>query len=142
MQSSIKGLFLYKIKILIMSIIRLLLRFEGSKGEKILYALFDSGANLSCINEEFARSIANFEPFLHPRRLATASEHHFIEITHAVRSDFFIDDIQLSDEFLVVPALSEEVVIGAATMQKWRIKLDFETDQVIVDPKVAKLQLI
>ena len=125
-----------------MSIIKLPLRFEGAKGEKILYALFDSGANLSCINEDFANEIANLEPFLHPRRLATASEHHFIEINHAIRSDFFIDDVQLSDEFLVVPALSEEVIIGAATMQKWRIKLDFEHDIAIVDPKVAKMQLI
>ena len=125
-----------------MSIIKLPLRFEGAKGEKILYALFDSSANLSCINEYNADEIANFESFLHPRRLATASEHHFIEINHRVAADFFIDDIQLSDEFLVVPGLSEEVVIGAATMQKWRIKLDFETDQVIVDPKVSKLQLI
>jgi predicted aspartyl protease len=125
-----------------MSIIRLPLRFEGSKGEKVLYALFDSGANLSCINEEFAEEITELIPFLHPRKLATASEHHFIEITDAIRADFYFEDIQLSDEFLVVPQLSEEVIIGAATMQKWRIKLDFETDTVIVDPKVAKLQLI
>lgn len=125
-----------------MSIIKLPLRFEGAKGEKVLYALFDSGANLSCINKDFANEIANLEPFLHPRCLATAREHHFIEINHAIRSDFFIDDVQLSDEFLVVPALSEEVIIGAATMQKWRIKLDFEADKVIVDPKVSKLQLI
>jgi predicted aspartyl protease len=125
-----------------MSIIRLPLRFEGSKGEKVLYALFDSGANLSCINEEFAEEITELIPFLHPRRLATASEHHFIEITDAIRADFYFEDIQLSDEFLVVPQLSEEVIIGAATMQKWRIKLDFENDSVIVDPKVAKLQLI
>jgi predicted aspartyl protease len=125
-----------------MSIIRLPLRFEGSKGEKVLYALFDSGANLSCINEEFAFEIANLEPFLHPRRLATAAENHYIEINSAIRTDFYLDDVHLSDEFLVVPSLSEEVIIGAATMQKWRIKLDFENDSVIVDPKVAKLQLI
>ena len=56
--------------------------------------------------------------------------------------DFYIDDILLSDEFLVVPDLSEEAIIGAATMQKWRIKLDFEYDNVHVDPKVGKLQLI
>jgi predicted aspartyl protease len=125
-----------------MSIIRLPLRFEGSKGEKVLYALFDSGANLSCINEEFANEIANLEPFLHPRRLATASEHHFIEINSRISTDFYLNDVHLSDEFLVVPTLSEEVIIGASTMQKWRIKLDFDTDSVIVDPKVAKLQLI
>jgi hypothetical protein len=27
-------------------------------------------------------------------------------------------------------------------MQKWRLKLDFEHDNVIVDPRVAKLILI
>jgi len=52
------------------------------------------------------------------------------------------NDILLSDEFLLDPGLSEEAIIGAATLQKWRIKLDFEHDQVIVDPKVAKLQRI
>ena len=125
-----------------MSMIRLPLRFEGAKGEKTLYVLFDSGANLSCINEEFATQIANLEPFLYPRKLATASENHFIEITHAIRTDFYINDVHLSDEFLVVPGLSEEAIIGAATLQKWRIKLDFEHDTVHVDPKAAKLQLI
>jgi predicted aspartyl protease len=125
-----------------MSILKLPLRFEGSKGEKSLYTLFDSGANLSCINEEFARELANLEPFLHPRKLATASEHHFIEIKYRISIDFYLNDVHLSDEFLVVPQLSEEAIIGAATMQKWRIKLDFEHDTVFVDPKVAKLQLI
>jgi hypothetical protein len=76
------------------------------------------------------------------RRIATASESHFIEIDYAVRLDFYINDVLLSDEFLVVPGLSEEAIIGAATMQKWRIKLDFEHDQLIVDPKVSKMQLI
>jgi hypothetical protein len=42
---------------------------------------------------------------------------------------------------MVVPGLSEEAIIGVTTMQKWRIKLDFEHDTVIVDPKVAKLIL-
>lgn len=42
----------------------------------------------------------------------------------------------------MVPNLSEEAIIGAATLQKWRIKLNFEDDIVEVDPEVAKLQLI
>ena len=75
------------------------------------------------------------------RNICTAAEGHFIEINEAVRLDFYLEDILLSDEFLVVPGLSEEAIIGAATMQKWRIKLDFEHDTVHVDPKVAKMQL-
>ena len=76
------------------------------------------------------------------RMVGTASAGHFIEITERISLDFYLNDVLLSDEFLVVPGLSEEAIIGAATMQKWRIKLDFEHDTVFVDPKVAKMQLI
>jgi hypothetical protein len=124
-----------------MSVIKIPMLFAGSKGEKTLYALFDSGANLSCIHPDFT-SIAVLENLGRTRLISTASEGHFIEVKEVVRLDFYLNDVLLSDEFLVVPGLSEEVIIGAATMQKWRIKLDFEHDKAIVDPKVAKMQLI
>ncbi len=125
-----------------MSVLKFPLLYAGSQGEKTLYTLFDSGANLSCIDEQHLKNLENPVSLGRIRKLATASEGHFIEIKEAVRLDFYIHDILLSDEFLVVPNLSEEAIIGAATLQKWRIKLNFEDDKVEVDPKVAKLQLI
>ncbi len=125
-----------------MSIIKIPMLFVGSKGEKSLYGLFDSGANLSCINPEYVDEIEEKVALGRVRQIATAAEGHFIEVKYAVRLDFYMNDVLLSDEFLVVPGLSEEVIIGAATMQKWRIKLDFEHDKATVDPKVAKMQLI
>jgi hypothetical protein len=101
-----------------MSIIRLPLLYVGSKGEKNLYSLFDSGANLSCINPEFVNDIEEPVQLGRIRQLGTASAGHYIEVTQAVRLDFYIDDILLSDEFLIVPGLSEEAIIGVATMQK------------------------
>lgn len=123
-------------------IIRIPLRFEGSKGEKNLYALFDSGATYSCISEESIEDLEELIKLHTPLRLATASDATFMEISYRTTLDFYHEDVRLSDEFLVVPGLSEEVIIGAATMQKWRLKLDFENDRVIVDPRVAKLILI
>ena len=123
-------------------IIRIPMRFEGSKGEKNLYALFDSGATYSCITEEFAKELSNLESLYTPMRLATASSDTVMEIHDTCRLDFYHEDVRLSDEFLVVSQLTEEVIIGANTMQKWRLKLDFENDNVIVDPRVAKLILI
>ncbi len=123
-------------------VLRIPLLFEGSKNSRQLYALFDSGATYSCINEDIAEEFENFSPLHTPMRLSTASEHVFMEINYRVTLDFYKDDIRMSDEFLIVSNLSEEVIIGAATMQKWRIKLDFEHDTIIVDPKVAKLILI
>lgn len=123
-------------------VIKLPINYEGSKGTGNLYTLFDSGATLSCINPEKAAALANPEKLHRPMLLGTASEGQKIEVTHCVRLDFYLNETRLSDEFLIVPSLSEEAILGAATMQKWRIKLDFEHDTVIVDPAVAKLILI
>jgi len=125
-----------------MSVIKLPLLFVGSKGEKHLYTMFDSGANLSCINPEFVENLEIPIKLGRTRRILTAEEGAYIEVSERVSLDFFLHDVLLSDEFLVVPGLSEEVILGAATMQKWRIKLDFEHNTVFVDPRVAKMQLI
>jgi len=125
-----------------MSVIKLPLLFVGSKGEKHLYTMFDSGANLSCINPEFVENLEIPIKLGRTRRILTAEEGAYIEVSERVSLDFFLHDVLLSDEFLVVPGLSEEVILGAATMQKRRIKLDFEHNTVFVDPRVAKMQLI
>jgi|ERR1017187_1851822 predicted aspartyl protease len=125
-----------------MSIIKLPLRFEGPENEKVIYTLFDSGANLSCIHPDQVEDLTTTIALHEPRMIATAGENHFIKVTHRATLDFYLNDVLLSDEFLVVPGLSEDAVIGAATMQKWKIKLDFDTEKVTVDPKVAKRQLI
>ena len=124
-----------------MSIIKLPIRYEGSQGEKVLYTLFDSGATFSCINARDVEGIEKPSRLNKPKIVATASEGHFMEIKHRVAVDFYINDIMLSDEFMVVPDLSEEAILGVTTLQKWRIKLDFEHDSVIIDPKIAKFIL-
>ena len=125
-----------------MSIIKQPLLFAGSNGEKHIYTLYDSGANLSCINPDMLEGLETPVSLGRVRKIATAAEGHFIEVSQRVSLDFYMDDVLLSDEFLVIPGLSEDAIIGAATMQKWRIKLDFEHDIAIVDPKVAKMQLV
>jgi hypothetical protein len=125
-----------------MSIIKNPLLYVGPKGEKHIYSLFDSGSNLSCIHPDSLKDLADAMPMGRSRMVSTASVGHYIEIKEWVLLEFYLNDVLLSDEFLVVPGLSEEAIIGAATMQKWRIKLDFEHDTVFVDPKVAKMQLI
>jgi hypothetical protein len=124
-----------------MSIIKLPIRYEGSQGEKALITLFGSGATYSCINEDYVKGLSKLDKLRKSKFVGTATEGHYVEIKYRVTLDFYIDDIQLSDEFMVVPALSEEAILGVTTLQKWRIKLDFEHDAVIVDPKIAKFIL-
>jgi len=43
-----------------------------------------------------------------------------------------------SGKFIVAPRLSDEVILGANTLQKWRITLDLEHDGVIIDKRMAR----
>ena len=53
--------------------IRIPLRFEGSVGEKMVYALFDSGAIFSCLRPDIAPAIEEARPLTKPMEVATAS---------------------------------------------------------------------
>jgi len=125
-----------------MSILRIPILYVGAKGEKRLNTLFDSGADLSCIHPDYVKELETPVHLGRIRHLNTASAARLIEVKEAVRLDFVIDDILLSDEFLIIPGLSEEVIIGVATLQKWRMKLDFEHDRVVVNPRLGRLQLV
>jgi hypothetical protein len=59
-----------------------------------------------------------------------------------VNKKILYNNYRFSDEFIIIPELSEEVIIGAKTLQAWRLKLDFENDEVIIGPEVTKLRLL
>jgi hypothetical protein len=63
-----------------MSIIKIPLHFEGSKGEATFYSLFVSGASFSCISPECAEQIANFEKIWKPMEIATAAVGSYLKI--------------------------------------------------------------
>lgn len=126
-----------------MGIIRLPLLFRGSINDKYLYCLFDSGANYSFIRKDIAEQIEPLIQLREPLRMTTADANNYMMVEYATRSSFCVsNDVELSDEFYAVDDLSEEAVIGALTMQKWKMKLDFEHDKVEVDPRMAKMQVI
>jgi hypothetical protein len=118
-------------------IIKIPITFSGSKGEEKLYTLFDTGSTYSCIREDLAEKIGILDRLSETRFFGTASENQFLKVEYRIGLDFEINDLRLSDELMVVPGLSEEAIIGVTTMQKWRIKLDFEHEAIIIDPKVA-----
>ena len=125
-----------------MAIITKKLKLVGSKGEKELEGLFDSGATYSCIERKLAESLAIVERITIPLKFETAEKKRSIVAKERVSLDFYLNGYRFSDEFMVIPNLSEEVIIGVSSMQKWRLKLDFENEEVIIDPRVTKLRLL
>jgi hypothetical protein len=125
-----------------MAVLEKKIRLKGSKGEEELEVLFDSGATYSCIQKELAEKLANLESLPEAMEFGTAEEGTTLQANHGVRLNFYINGDRFSDEFMVLEDLSEKAIIGAATLQKWRMKLDFEHDEIIYDPKVTKLRII
>jgi len=72
----------------------------------------------------------------------TARDGEKVTAHERVSLNFYLNGYRFSDEFMLIPGPSEPIIIGAATLQKWRMKLDFEADDVIIDPRVTKLRLI
>jgi hypothetical protein len=125
-----------------MAVIQKRIRLAGSKGSWEGVAVFDSGSTYSCIRPELARKLGTVEPLPEPMDFGTAKEGGTLTATERIALNFYLDGYRFSDEFMLIPGLSEPVVIGAATLQKWRLKLDFEADEVIIDPRVTHLRLL
>ena len=117
------------------------IRLSGSKGEKTVNALYDSGASASFLRKSIAESVEILTPLPIVYNAKTAKNGETIEISERVSLDFYIGNIRLSDEFFITDELTEDVIIGAATMQKWRLKLDFENDKILIDPKVTVMRI-
>jgi len=125
-----------------MAVILKRIRLAGSKGSEEITAVFDSSATYSCIQPQLAGRLGAPEALPEPMHFGTAEEGRMIRAEKAVRLNFYLDGYRFSDEFMLIPDLSEQVIIGAATLQKWRMKLDFELDQVLFDPRVTHLRLL
>ncbi|HEY9595125.1 MAG TPA: retropepsin-like aspartic protease [Spirochaetia bacterium] len=117
-----------------MSILEHEVTLTGSKGKARCRALFDSGSAYSIIRRDIAERIESLVPLadLEDWVFETARAGDLIQARYRVAVDFRFDDsvARFSDELIVFDECSEELIIGATTMQKWHITLDFTTETV------------
>lgn len=124
-----------------MSMIKMPIKFEGSLGAAMVETLVDVGVTFSCISSKLADSLEVSTKMKRALEANSSSKDAIVKIKKKVVLDFYYNDVRMSDEFLVVPGLSEEVILGGTTLQKWRIKIDFGKDTIVVDPKATKISL-
>ncbi|MEW6681131.1 MAG: retropepsin-like aspartic protease [bacterium] len=125
-----------------MGLITKKLKVMGDKGEREINCLFDTGASVSFIRKDIQETLAT--PFLlkEPKVFSLGDGKGKIEIKEAVHLDFCLKEGRIFDEIFVSDSLAEEIIIGARTMQIYRIKLDMENDDIIVDKRALELKLI
>ena len=113
-----------------MAVIQKTIRLVGSLGSKDELALFDNGATYSCISPELAKELDVVTALPEPKVFRTAKDGEQLTATERISVDFLLEGYRFSDEFMLIPDLSERVLIGAKTLQAWRVKLDFQISRV------------
>ncbi|MDZ7313114.1 MAG: retropepsin-like domain-containing protein [candidate division KSB1 bacterium] len=111
----------------------------GTVGTKTFKALMDTGASRCYIRSNEASLIAQ------PSKIPTVTlklGKGEIQVNEILDSLVELDGYRLPWSFIVVPSLTEELIIGADFFQLLKIKLNPETEEIIIDPSALKIQLI
>jgi predicted aspartyl protease len=112
----------------------------GTLGTKTLNALMDTGASRCYIRDKEANLIAQ------PSRIPTPAELRLgkgsTQVNEMLVCDIELDGYRMPWAFMVVPELTEELILGADFFQILKIKLDPETEEIIIDPSALEIQLI
>ena len=116
------------------------IKLIGPKAIGEFTALMDTGASESFIRTEEARQIAT--PFKMPEPMILELGKGQIEADEAIFAYVELDGVRVHWTFIVVPELTEQLIIGADFFQRWKIKLDPETEKIIFDPKALRLKLV
>lgn len=117
------------------------LRVAGDKGERRLQVLFDTGASASFVRLDIAERIATTLKLPSPETYTLGDGVGKLRVNETVVLYVYINGVRTSDNFIVATRLSDEVIIGANTLQKWRIKLDLENEKVVIDKRMSRLLL-
>jgi hypothetical protein len=117
------------------------LQVFGDKGRKRVQVLFDTGASSSFVRRDIGDSLATILKLPSPEVYTLGDGVGRLRAVETAVLYVLVKGIRISDNFTVVPRLSDEIIIGATTLQKWRVKLDLENEDVLIDRRVSRLLL-
>ncbi len=118
---------------------------SGTKGRRRCMALFDSESSFSIIRRDIAEALQPLSPLVDLENwiFETAQAGQLVQVRFSVALTFHFDDSKehFHDEFFVFDECSEEAIIGARTMQTWKIVLDFQNDEIRYPKTAMRLRI-
>ena len=89
---------------------------------------------------DVAERLGDFNPMPGPYEFTMADGRGTITVSETINLDFPFGDARIYYFFFVVDELAQEMIIGTDMMQRWKMKPDFDNDDIDIDP--IALQLI
>lgn len=123
-----------------MGLIYKFLKVSGNKGSKDVKALFDPGAYESFIRADIAKQLSSSIRLPNPKTFELGRG--TLKVTRAMLGDIQLNSATLFATLLVVPNLTEELILGADFVQRWKIRLNPENEEIILDQDALKLKLV
>lgn len=117
------------------------IRITGDKGNATVQALFYTGAGASFLRREIAEKIATIVTTPSVLNFTLGDGKGVLQVREAVHLDIAIGEVTVFFTLLVVEELAEEMIIGANMLQRWKIRLDPEQEEVSIDPRALRLRV-
>ena len=113
----------------------------GDRGDDTVNALFYSGASASFLRKDIAQRVATASATPAAINFTLADGSGTLQVGETVNLNITINEVTVYFSVLVSEDLSEEMIIGADMLQRWKIRLDPELEEVDIDPRATRLRL-
>ena len=113
----------------------------GNRASDTVRVLYDTGAGASFVRRDIAEPLGEFAATAIPLHFMLADAQEGFAVDQVVSLIVDINGSQLMYHFYIADDLAEELIIGADMMQKWKISLDLDNEDVAIDPRALYLNL-
>jgi len=115
----------------------------GDKSRAKAKALFDSGATNSLIRRDVAERVASLTKWSRPVKFTLGDGKTALKSESYTALQIVIDGNRIPGQlFHVVEDMEDEMIFGVDAFQRWKFKLDFEKEDVVINREVLRLRLV
>ena len=113
----------------------------GTRRSDTVRVLYDTGAGASFVRRDIAEPLGDFATTPIPIQFMMADAGAGFTVDQTIPLIVDVDGNPLMYHFCIADDLAEELIIGPDMMQKWKITLDLDNEDVAVDPRALYLNL-